>query len=118
MLQISQTENPICSATIDQIRLRRATVLPLEFQNVSSSGFHSEIHVVFGSLIAGFLVLKRSSVAKPVPNLWPRKIAGFAVLQPAIARLEGATAQLCAMHNLWPLCDGNEQICPAKFNRP
>jgi len=32
MLQISQTENPICSATIDQIRLRRATTLPLEFR--------------------------------------------------------------------------------------
>src|ERR1700738_3412383 len=55
MLQISQTENPICSATIDQIRLRRAMTLPLVFQNVSSSGFHSEIHVGFCSLIGDFL---------------------------------------------------------------
>src|ERR1700730_239191 len=47
MLQISHTENPMCSATIDQIRLRRATNLPLEFQNVSSSGFQSEIQVEF-----------------------------------------------------------------------
>src|SRR5277367_4667444 len=29
MLQISQTEKPICSARIDQIRLRRAINLPL-----------------------------------------------------------------------------------------
>src|SRR6185437_6271692 len=50
MLQISQTENPTCSATIDQIRLRRATTLPVEFQNVSSSGFHSEIQLRFCSL--------------------------------------------------------------------
>src|ERR1700722_3654088 len=49
MLQISQTENPICSATIDQMRLRRAITLPFEFQNVSSSGFHSEIQA--GSLL-------------------------------------------------------------------
>src|SRR5579864_5146829 len=35
----------MCSATIDQIRLRRATTLPVAFQNVSSSGFQSEIQV-------------------------------------------------------------------------
>src|SRR5216683_2206672 len=51
MLQISQTEKPICSATIDQIRLRRAMNLPLEFQNFSSSGFQSEIQEVVRSLI-------------------------------------------------------------------
>src|SRR6476646_4577075 len=45
MLQISPTEKPICSATIDQIRLRRATALPPAFQNASSSGRQSEIHV-------------------------------------------------------------------------
>src|SRR5260370_2605096 len=55
MLQISQTENPMCSATIDQMRLRRAMTLPLVFQNVSSSGFHSEIQVGFGVLIENFL---------------------------------------------------------------
>src|SRR3569833_3944845 len=43
MLQISQTENPMCSASIDQMRLRRATALPLDSQNFSSSGFQSEI---------------------------------------------------------------------------
>src|SRR5579863_7793905 len=62
MLQISQTENPTCSATIDQIRLRRATTLPVEFQNVSSSGFHSEIQVGFCSLTGdSFLRLYRPS---------------------------------------------------------
>src|SRR5665647_3520116 len=55
MLQISQTENPICSATIDQMRLRRAITLPLEFQNVSSSGFQSEIQVGSCVLIGSFL---------------------------------------------------------------
>src|ERR1700733_3232164 len=55
MLQISQTENPMCSATIDQMRLRRAMTLPLVFQNVSSSGFQSEIQVGFGVLIGNFL---------------------------------------------------------------
>src|SRR5580704_13371365 len=53
MLQISQTENPIFSATIDQIRLRRAMNLPLEFQNFSFSGFQSEIQLVARSLIEG-----------------------------------------------------------------
>src|SRR5262249_22374210 len=51
MLQISQIENPRCSATIDQMRLRRATALPLAFQYLSSSGSQSEIQVVFGLLI-------------------------------------------------------------------
>src|SRR5580700_6067255 len=55
MLQISQTEKPICSAIIDQMRLRRATNLPVEFQNFSFSGSQSEIHVVFGLLIVDFL---------------------------------------------------------------
>src|ERR1700761_8751499 len=49
MLQISHTEKPICSATIDQIRLRRATILPVVFQNVSSSGLQSESQVEFGA---------------------------------------------------------------------
>ena len=40
----------MCSATIDQIRLRLATTLPVEFQNVSSSGLQSEIQV--GSWLA------------------------------------------------------------------
>src|SRR5579863_2069639 len=45
MLQISHTENPMCSATIDQIKLRRAVTLPLVSQKVGSSGFQSEIQV-------------------------------------------------------------------------
>src|ERR1700681_3017305 len=61
MLQISQTENPICSATIDQMRLRRAMTLPLEFQNVSSSGFQSEIQVGSCVLIRWFLSTVRPS---------------------------------------------------------
>src|SRR5215472_7980899 len=52
MLQISQTENPMCSATIDQIRLRRAISLPLLSQKVRSSGFQSDIHVGSFALIA------------------------------------------------------------------
>src|SRR5580692_3002320 len=59
MLQISQTENPICSATIDQMRLRLAMNLPLDSQNFSSSGFQSEIHV--DMLIALSFVLSCSS---------------------------------------------------------
>src|SRR5258708_24633530 len=56
MLQISQTEKPICSAIIDQMRLRRAITLPLAFQKFSFSGFHSEIQVVFGWFIGDFLL--------------------------------------------------------------
>src|SRR6516164_1095019 len=55
MLQISQIENPRCSAKIDQMRLRNATALPVDFQNFSSSGFHSEIQVEFRLLISRFL---------------------------------------------------------------
>src|SRR5271168_39335 len=51
MLQISQIEKPRCSATIDQIRFRRAICLPVESQNFSSSGCHSEIQVVSRVLI-------------------------------------------------------------------
>src|ERR1700722_2897126 len=51
MLQVSQIEKPICSATIDQIKLRRAMNLPLASQNFVSSGFQSEIQEVLGSLI-------------------------------------------------------------------
>src|ERR1700761_5018362 len=56
MLQISHTENPMCSATIDQIRLRRAVTLPLVSQKVGSSGFQSEIQVGSFELIENFLV--------------------------------------------------------------
>src|SRR5277367_4667445 len=52
MLQISQTEKPMCSARIDQIRLRRAITFPLASQNASSSGVQSEIQVASRLLIA------------------------------------------------------------------
>src|SRR5262245_40227078 len=55
MLQSSQIEKPRCSAKIDQMRLRRAMALPVDFQNVSSSGFQSEIQVGFRLLINLFL---------------------------------------------------------------
>src|SRR5690348_2981891 len=64
MLQISHTENPICSATIDQIRLRRAMVLPVAFQNASSSGLQSEIQVGLSSLIGKSLSLGRRDTDK------------------------------------------------------
>src|SRR5947209_3442511 len=51
MLQISQTEKPIFSATIDQIRLRRATNLPVDSQNALSSGLQSEIQLGCCALI-------------------------------------------------------------------
>src|SRR5215475_832253 len=51
MLHTSQIEKPRCSAKIDQMRLRWAMALPVDFQNVSSSGFQSEIQVGFRLLI-------------------------------------------------------------------
>jgi hypothetical protein len=48
------------SATIDQIRLRRATNLPVDSQNVVSSGLQSEIQVSFfsaGLFAVGFCSL-------------------------------------------------------------
>src|SRR5258708_26561105 len=70
MLQISQTENPMCSATIDQIRLRRATTLPLLFQNVSSSGFQSEIQVGLSWLIGKFPFTMCARFAYEWPSVW------------------------------------------------
>src|SRR6478672_8108681 len=64
MLQISQIEKPRCSATIDQMRLRWATALPLDFQKFSSSGFHSEIQVGFRLLIPNL----SSAVARASPS--------------------------------------------------
>ncbi len=60
MLQISQIEKPRCSATIDQIRLRRAMSLPLVSQNFSSSGSHCEIQGVSCLDIRDFLFLSTS----------------------------------------------------------
>src|SRR5207248_5939321 len=55
MLQSSQIEKPRCSATTDQMRLRRAMYLPVDSQNFSFSGFQSEIQVRFRLLISTFL---------------------------------------------------------------
>src|SRR5205085_4798545 len=55
MLQSSQIEKPRCSATTDQMRLRRAMYLPVDSQNFSFSGFQSEIQVRFRLLISMFL---------------------------------------------------------------
>src|SRR5579863_5852764 len=59
MLQINQTENPMCSATIDQIRLRRAITLPLVSQKVRSSGFQSEIQLGSFELIFELSLFKQ-----------------------------------------------------------
>jgi hypothetical protein len=79
MLHISQIEKPRCSARIDQTRLRRAIHFPLDSQKAVSSGFQSEIQVVFGVLIAlapyqaAVLLpigeVPHGSLAKPVPTL-------------------------------------------------
>jgi hypothetical protein len=67
--QISQTENPMFSATIDQIKLRRATNLPVEFQNVSSSGLQSEIQIVlFGFCSLTQISFLRSMAARQTPE--------------------------------------------------
>src|ERR1700756_4058907 len=60
----------MCSATIDQIKLRRAMNLPVAFQKVSSSGFHSEIHAGLSLLIPKFpfLVAGRMEARKRVPE--------------------------------------------------
>src|SRR5262249_17840161 len=73
MLQISQIEKPICSATIDQIRFRRAMNLPFDSQNDESSGFQSEIQL----LIACPFIVENSLrliPANPFP-LWATKNA-------------------------------------------
>src|SRR5215469_17405506 len=77
MLQMSQIEKPRCSATIDQMRLRWAMNLPVDFQNVSSSGFHSEIQLGLRLLIRVFL----SGGARPrepkTTNAAPRRSKAF-----------------------------------------
>src|SRR6516165_10641578 len=65
MLQISQTEKPICSATIDQIRLRRAMSLPCVSQKPLSSGRQSEIQL--GSRLSIAIVLLRIK-GDPLPQ--------------------------------------------------
>src|SRR5215469_2319461 len=77
MLQMSQIEKPRCSATIDQMRLRWAMNLPVDFQNVPSSGFHSEIQLGLRLFIRVFL----SGGARPrepkTTNAVPRRSKAF-----------------------------------------
>src|SRR6516164_9150769 len=92
MLQMSQIENPRCSAKIDQIRLRRAMNLPVDFQNVSSSGFHSEIQLVFPLLIRmSFFVL-----TQPHPF---QRLSGPHELAAAFGSLRRATKPLSRRAN-------------------
>src|SRR5712671_3716270 len=99
MLQISQTENPICSATIDQMRLRRAMTLPLEFQNFSSSGFQSVIQVGSFWLIGDFLSgIEACSGEAPVRRCqnsdeWSRGTASMASAQAIQASCQLAAPQ-------------------------
>ena len=97
--------NPI---SMDQIRLRRAIAFPLDPQNVSSSGFHSEIQVVARFFIKG-VPLRWT----PLPNrcdrkLWPRgrrcpRDATTAIAMPSPKRVEvPAVAQPLAAYDL---CD-------------
>src|SRR2546429_5623659 len=68
MLQSSQTEKPRYSATIDQMRLRRAMYFPVDSQNSLFSGFQSER---FRLLISMFLFGRDWSpvLSRPAPRL-------------------------------------------------
>src|SRR2546423_15216511 len=89
MLQMSQMENPRCSAKIDRMRLRRETNLPVDCQNFSSSGFQSEIQAGLSLLISAFLSggvgglgpPRRVSFAKRVPRYVTEKSATLGLFQ-------------------------------------
>src|SRR3954453_20906305 len=68
MLQTSQIEKPICSATIDQIRLRRAIRFPRVSQNASSSGCQSDIQLVCRLRIESVPVPAFDLFAEPVSD--------------------------------------------------
>src|SRR6266568_4238104 len=72
MLQSSQIEKPRNSATIDQMRLRRAMYLPVDSQNSLFSGFQSEIQLRFRSLISMFLCGRDWSPVVSVPRACSR----------------------------------------------
>src|ERR1700721_321979 len=92
MLQISQIEKPRCSAMIDQMRLRLAMALPLDSQNVASSGFQSAIQRVFASLIDDFLSARLRRRRSPRVELATRATPGISSGQkqkpPSEARVE------------------------------
>src|ERR1700739_2713737 len=109
MLQISQTEKPMCSATMDQIKLRLAMNFPLACQNFSSSGFQSAIHV---SRMAIGLSFRSVLVAGPDvlrPLLTQAVCQSHGAEKPCVsspscapnARFAGEAASICAAHKLW-----------------
>ena len=65
--QIDQTENPTCSAKMDQIRLRRAIFAPPLFQASTSSAFQSSI--VCWRVISGMEPPYESVVAAALPAM-------------------------------------------------
>src|SRR5262249_50648740 len=106
MLQMSQIEKPRCSATIDQMRLRWAMNLPVDFQNVSSSRFHSEIQLGLRSLITVFLSggarprePKATNAAPALESVSPRAAA----LPVQCARRRTAPAAATASLSLYKL---------------
>src|SRR5689334_3967876 len=105
MLQISQTENPMCSATIDQMRLRRAIDLPLEFQNASSSGFQSEIQVGSFELIRKFLFDRRAGW-----RAWER------VLERRGRALSVGTGQFVSTNGFDDVAQGYSSFVPTRFD--
>src|SRR6185369_13282920 len=109
MLHSSQIENPRCSAKIDQMRLRRATNLPVVSQNLGSSGCHSEIQVGLRSLIDVSL-FDRDGTTRTIPcerhskpcanpyvaeNTW-----SFPNSRPTPARPAGTGMKACATQNI------------------
>src|ERR1700739_1427889 len=105
MLQISQTENPMCSATIDQMRLRRATTLPVVFQNVSSSGFHSEIQVGLCLLIKDFLSERRGRGCRRIALEGIEARSGEAPVWRSANRMVGFDGRhQWRQHSLFKLC--------------
>lgn len=64
-----QTEKPMCSASTDRSRLRRATFAPVSCQKVSSSGSHRSIQRPFllraGAVLGAVMTPPRISGAVP-----------------------------------------------------
>ncbi|OIQ74472.1 hypothetical protein GALL_438740 [mine drainage metagenome] len=108
MLQISQTENPMCSATIDQMRLRRAMTLPFEFQNASSSGFQSEIQVGSFELMRISFSEQASAIALPGMGARSGKAPGLAITN----RMIVSTASMASALTIQTSC---QTITSMKF---
>src|SRR5712691_3562678 len=96
MLQISQIEKPRCSATIDQMRLRRAMNLPFDSQYALFSGSQSEIQVVLDLLIEESLSerCRRPKNKKPPPQGARKRLSPRAAALPVRSALPSVTASL------------------------